>query len=141
METRTRAGFGFSILITLLGVFLAVGSRTLFPACDAKEDGSYMACHWAELAVSAVGVVIAVQGLLAVCIRDRRAQGAVFASVAPTALLACLLPGVVISICSMSGMQCRTVLRPWVILTGAVILVFSLLGALTGLKRKHSDED
>lgn len=141
MEKRTGAGVAFSIIITVLGAFLAVGSRTLFTACSAQEDGSYMACHWAEMASSAVGALIAVQGFISLLIKDRKAQGAVFAAVAPAGLLCCLIPGVIISICSMSGMHCHTALRPWVILLGAAICAVALIGAFAGFKRKDKDED
>lgn len=139
-EKRTRLGLALSIIMAALGLLLAIGSRTLFTACSAQEDGSYMACHWAEMASSALGAVIAVQGLIALLLRDRKAQGAVFAAAAPAGLLCCFIPGTVISICSMSGMHCRTNLRPWVIVLGAVICAVALIGAAAGLHTKHEED-
>lgn len=141
MEKRGKAGIAFAVIIVVLGIFLAIGSRLWFSACGIQEDGSYMACHWAELTSSFLGIVLAVQGAIALLIRDKKAQGAVFAAAAPVALLTCFIPGTIISICAMSGMHCRAMLRPAVIAIGIVITVIALLGAFIGLKGKKEDED
>lgn len=141
MEKRGKAGIIFPVIIIVLGVVLAAGSRLWFSACGVQEDGSYMACHWAEVTVSFLGIVLAVQGVTALFIKERKAQGAVFAAAVPVALLSCFIPGTIISICAMSAMYCRSALRPATIAIGAVITVVALLGAIYGLKGTKKDED
>lgn len=140
MEKRGKAGIVISIIITVLGALLAIGAQTFFKACGVKEDGSWMTCHWAGQVSCMLGIVIAVQGIISLLIKNKKAQGAVFLSIAPVSLLCCFIPGTVISLCAMSGMHCRSVLRPAVIIIGVIVTAVSLCGALYGLKGEKEDE-
>lgn len=141
MEKRGKAGIILSCVIIFFGALLAVGSRLWFTACGAQEDGSYMSCHWSEIVVSFLGIVIAVQGVTALLMKERKAQGAAFACTIPAAVLCCFVPGVIISICAMSSMHCRAALRPAAIAIGAAAAIIALAGAVYGLKGSGKDED
>ena len=103
------------ILLLLLSLALCIGIKVFFHACGPKEDGSFMACHWAEQAVFAASI-----GMAGVsCIRlllDRREKAGAALAVAVMAAVTAFLPGVFIRLCMMKEMRCHAVMRPAVLL-------------------------
>ncbi len=113
------------ILLILSSVFFAVGTGFLFTACGPKEDGSFMACHWAWLAVLSIAVVLAVQSVLRLFFRSSEAKKGLSAAMLPTAVLAAVIPGNIINLCMMNTMHCHTTMKPFALVMGIVIAVLS----------------
>ncbi|MDO4615608.1 MAG: DUF4418 family protein [Lachnospiraceae bacterium] len=126
------------IILLALSVFAAFGVRFFFHACLPKEDGSYMNCHNAELAVMVMFTLMAVVYALALLFKKYRG-GLVLASI-PMAIAACVIPQGVISMCMMRDMRCFAVMRPAVIACSAVMVIFSAVllwsERRSGLKRE-----
>lgn len=118
----------FAGIVTALGILLSAGVQLVFHACGAGEDGNYMSCHWAQMAVAAIGAVIAVTGIAALVVRDRKVRMGLVAAVIPAALAAVLVPNVLIRLCVMDTMHCNHVMRPAVITLGALIILASVTG-------------
>lgn len=112
-------------ILTVLGLLLSVGVQLVFHACGAGEDGSYMSCHWAQMAVVAIGAVIAVTGAAALAVRDRKIRMGLVAAVIPAALAAVLVPNVLIRLCMMDTMHCNHVMRPAVLIFGILAMIIS----------------
>ena len=117
----------FSLFILILSLVIAVGSQSFLSPC-VHEDGSFGACHWAGQAMLGIGILLAVLALLSWVKKD------VYLAILPTAILGCLTPGTLISLCKMSTMRCRAVMQPAMILLCAVIAVLSLAGYLVNRK-------
>ena len=56
----------FGILFLVLGLLLFLTPGTLAPVCPMKPDGSFMKCHWMDVAEQSVAAVVIFGGLLAV---------------------------------------------------------------------------
>lgn len=124
MKKRTLKTLIFDCVLFALGVFYCVGSKLVFHACDHKKpDGTWMSCHWAEQAVFAFGIVLAVQGLLLLVLSDTRTKRGIALAMIPTAVVPAFIPNVLINLCMSKDMQCHSVMRPAVIVLGAVIAV------------------
>ena len=131
-EKTTRI---LSVILLILSAALMLGVKLVFHACGAKEDGSWMTCHWAENAVCASGAVMTVISVIALCLKGRARAGAAF-SLVPAAVVTALLPQVLIRMCMMNDMRCHAMMRPAVILLCAVI---GVLAAVTGVMANREE--
>lgn len=117
----------FDIVLILLSVFFAVGSGFIFTACGPMEDGKFMTCHWAWIAVVSIAVVLSVQSLLRLFFKSSEAKRGISAAMLPLAVLSAVVPKTLINLCMMDTMHCHTMMRPFALVMGIVIAVFSLV--------------
>lgn len=133
--------FKFSItdLITLvLSAALLVGSFTFFAACGAKDDGSFMNCHNAQIMLTALGALLTAQSLAAFIVPDRRVKAGLNLATTLTAVVTALVPQTLIPLCMMPDMHCRSVTQPMAMLFASLVAVAALVSAVLNLKRKES---
>lgn len=119
----------FDVILLVLTLCLTLGVKFVFHACGPKEDGSYMACHWAENAVCALGAVQVCIAVLLFVLKGRAKSGAA-AALVPAAAVTALVPQFVIRLCMMTEMHCHAVMRPAVILVSAAIAVCAVIAAV-----------
>lgn len=124
------------MLLFIISLLICIGSFTFFPACPVHDD-AIMACHWAQNAVTALGVLLSVMSLAAVVIPDRKLKAGLELAATLTAVLTALVPGIVINVCKMSSMHCVSTFRPFTILFASLAAVIALLSAILNLKRKE----
>lgn len=124
--------------ITLVAcALLALGVMLLFPACGPKDDGTWMSCHTAQMAVFGLACVMVVLAAIALFVRGGIATW-LHAAVALLAVVAAIVPGSVIPLCMMEGMQCRSVMRPSVILFSVIIAACAVVSVLLERGRRQS---
>lgn len=125
---RAKVAGGIALAVC---VFLAVGVMVLFPACGPKDDGTWMSCHNAQMTVFWLACAMSVMCAVALVVRGRGRLAAVLhVAVAALAVVAAVVPGNLIPLCMMDGMQCRAVMRPSVILVSVVIVACAVASAL-----------
>jgi len=126
-------------IIIILALLIAIVPQ--FTDCESQgkmltlESGKQvsMKCHWTARAEIAVGVPLLIVGLLMLAgkrkesIRNLGIVGAVLG------LMAVLLPGVLIGVCSNDDMICNSLMDPALILMGVLVIVAS--GAAIWLSR------
>jgi len=126
-------------IIIILALLIAIVPQ--FTDCESQgkmltlESGKQvsMKCHWTARAEIAVGLPLLVVGLLMLAgkrkesIRNLGIVGAVLG------LMAVLLPGVLIGVCSNDDMICNSLMDPALILMGVLVIVAS--GAAIWLSR------
>ncbi len=132
-------GNAAGIAEAVLALLLTVGSLTVFRACDSAE-GRYMACHWAQNAVTLAGTVLTVQSLLRIVIRNKGVGTGLSLGIFTLAASLTILPKTVISLCMMETMRCHTVFRPAVIVISVLLAAVSGIDAATGLIRTGKDK-
>lgn len=118
-------------ILLVLSLILTFGVLFVFHACGAKEDGSWMACHWAQQAVAGCGVVLAVISVYMFIVKDDSARHALARAIFPITVLAMSIPGGVIHMCMMESMRCRSVMRPAVLIMGVLIVAAAEVCAYT----------
>ncbi len=128
-----------TVLSLVLGLVLCLGAEFLFSACGADEDGSYMRCHWAQMAVVAVAAVLIVIYVLALLVRDARVRAGLVLATVPMSVAVMLIPGTVIGLCMMATMHCRAMLRPACLVLGLVMAVIALIHGLLLIKGEKKD--
>lgn len=118
------------IAALLLSIFLAVGVKLLFHACNPKDDGTWMHCHTAENAVCIGGIALASLFLMKLLLRSRKAAGILSFLAAGCAFVTALLPNTLIHLCMMTNMRCHSTMKPAVIMLS---LSIALLAAVDGI--------
>jgi hypothetical protein len=118
------------IIIFVLSVVLTVGVKLLFHACGAKDDGSYMSCHWAEQAVFGVGIVLVLMSAIHIAVRKTDTKKGVSLAIIPAALLNVFIPNILINLCMMSDMRCRSIMKPAVSVIGIIIAAVAVIDAV-----------
>ena len=117
-----------------LSLALCFGTKFAFHACAPKPDGSWMHCHQAELAVVAIGAALSLAAAARLFLRRGAVKAALsFVSFA-LAVVAALVPQVIIKLCMMQDMRCHAVMRPAVFVLGVLIAAVSLVDALVSVK-------
>ena len=140
MKKRTTKTLVCDIVIFALCAFYCAGSKLVLHACDHKMmNGAWMNCHWAEQAVFAFGIVLAVQALALLVLNDMGIKRGIALSIIPTAIVPAFLPNVLIEIGCGKDMRCQTVMRPAVIVLGAVIAAAA--AAYLVINRKRNDKE
>ena len=119
-----------SVIIVILAVIAAVGSRSFLGPC-VHEDGTFGVCHWAGQALFGLSLVLALEGVAAVLLKKPAVRKGLFLAMLPTGILGMLLPGTLISLCSMKTMRCQTIMRPSMLILFGVLSVIAIVGCLS----------
>ncbi|MBQ8927385.1 MAG: DUF4418 family protein [Oscillospiraceae bacterium] len=110
------------ILLLVMSAALCIGVKLLFHACAPKEDGSWMACHWAEQAVFAASLGMSLTAFVRLFL-DRRARAGAALGMSITAAVTAFIPGVFIRLCMMNDMRCHAVMRPAAVILCVLIVI------------------
>lgn len=129
------------IILLVLSLLLAFGTEFFFHACPAKDDGSWMRCHWAENAVFAIGIALSVLALARFFISDQKIKAGISLSFLSFSLLAAFVPGIVIPLCMMKDMRCHTIMRPAVVVISILIFIVSLVDFIVKIKSEKKARD
>ena len=124
----------FSIVVGLLGLFIAIGVKTFLHPC-VHADGSEAMCADAGQLIFYLGIALALlasgltwtKGVLRVVC----AAGLLILSV-----LLILAPGTLAPVCGMAEMTCRLVTQPAARVTGIVAAILSLVVGIGALRNR-----
>jgi hypothetical protein len=124
------------LVIAAVLVALAVGIAVVPQFTDCQSQGKSIAtangkqvpmkCHWTGQAELALALPVASVGLLQGFRQSRRSRNALGISGAVLGLAVLLVPTSLIGVCSSPDMLCHMVMRPALILGGALISAGSL---------------
>jgi hypothetical protein len=127
------------IAFLALGILLSAGAAWLFPTCGAKEDGSWMKCHWSGQVTVGIGIVIAVIALVYLFLTDDRVRAGLSLAAIPVGALEIAVLNGLIGLCGMAGMQCRSTTKPASTILTAILIVTAVVNAVWLLKQ-HPDK-
>lgn len=133
-NTKAKLQTILNAVVLVLSLALTVGVKTVFSACGPKEDGSFMNCHNAEMAVFAIGIALSITALMALLLKGAKLKAGLTLGMVPVAVICAVLPNNFIKLCMMTDMHCHSVMRPAVIITSALIAVIAAVSAVIGLK-------
>lgn len=117
------------IFLVLSSIYL-VGIKTFFRACDPKEDGSWMVCHWASQAIIAFAIVIAAISVLHLIMTSPLVKAGLSLALIPCVILSATVPGGFIKLCRMTTMRCHTVTRPSVLVISIIFVVVAVIDVI-----------
>ncbi|MBR1862565.1 MAG: DUF4418 family protein [Ruminococcus sp.] len=124
--------------ILICSICLCAGAKLVFHACGPKEDGSYMACHWAEQAIFGIGCAMTAISVFLIAVRNRGMKRGLALSLLPCGAVCALIPNILIKLCMMTEMRCHTVMRPAAVIFG---LITAVLGTVYAVICKEEKKD
>ena len=135
MNKTGKTGTHLTALLQLIvsAVFL-IGMLTFLAPCGPKDDGSFMSCHYAGLALTILAVCMTVLSLIALFLKQRAGRMILSVINIVPAVAALIIPGTVIGLCMMPEMRCRAVMRPGSIVFSVLIILISIVGIIADRK-------
>ena len=131
-----KINFGvLDIILALLGVIFLIGINTFFAPCGPKEDGSWMACHWAGHAVAGIAAVITIIGITHIFVPHAKIKLGLDFALLPITVLAAIIPVNLINLCGMKTMRCHTVTHPAIIVASILIIAVTIADILIQRKK------
>ncbi len=125
-----------SLLPTIISLLLSIGVMTVFSACGAKDDGTWMRCHSVQNSVAVCGAVIALLFAAAALIKSNIVRFILNAAALAGSVLVFLLPGGIMPMCMMATMRCYTVMRPFARIMALIIAITAVHGLIRALRNK-----
>ena len=123
----------FAILFLAFGILLFLIPGTLTPVCPIMPDGSYMKCHWMDVAEQGLGAVIAFGGVLALLFSEKLGAG-IAAMNLGLGVLSFLFAKSLIGGCKMHDMACNLYTRPMVYFLSVLLISVSAVYLLLALR-------
>ena len=125
----------FTLISAAVGLLLAVGVMTVFSACGPKEDGTWMKCHQAQIAVAVCGMALVVLFALTAVVKSKTAVMLLNVAALVISVIAFLIPGILMPMCMMKTMPCYTAMQPFV----RIMAILSALLAGWGILREFKN--
>ena len=126
----------YGICLLVLSLALAAGTQTVFHACGIHDDGSYGRCHYAQLVIGCVGLLMAVGSVLMLVFRTREVSIALSVLTICESVFALLLPDKIIPLCMMATMSCQAKMKPFTLVMSIVILLAAGCNLVSKLIKK-----
>ena len=121
---------------TLFTAALLVSLLTVAEPCGPKADGTWMTCHWAGQTLRGLAVLLLMFAVIRVSVQNTGIRIGMDLASIPTALLATVLPGKMIPLCMMADMQCRSIMRPTILVFSFLIILLAAADLARNLKKK-----
>ena len=113
--------------VLAFALLLGFGIVFFFGACGPKEDGSWMACHWAERAVLVLGILCSLLALLKLFCANDGVKLGLSVAIFCISLAAFFVPGRIFSLCKNIQMRCHLLMKPSVLVVTVLLCLFCLL--------------
>lgn len=115
-----------SSILLVLSLLFIIGEQTVAGPCPVMPDGRFMVCRWASQAVFGVGIVLVTLSLFHLAFKnDGMKLGLDLAVIADAALLM-FIPNRLIPLCIKNHMRCHTVMEPFVLVMGVLMIAAAL---------------
>lgn len=129
-----------SIVVLLICLIQAIGVKTVYKACPAKSDGTFMNCHKAEQAIFMIALVMILAAVLVLVAKRRQTKAILSVVIAVLAVFSVLVPGKVIPLCMMTDMRCISIMKPTATVISIVIAICALLVAFANIKQNETKQ-
>ena len=130
----------FTLISAAVGLLLAVGVMTVFSACGPKEDGTWMRCHQAQIAVAVCGMALVVLFALTAVVKSKTAVLLLNIAALVISVIAFLIPGTLVHMCFLDHMRCQAVLKPFTKGMTGITALLALWGIFNTVSKKQEDE-
>lgn len=115
-----------SSILLVLSLLFIIGEQVVAGPCPVMPDGRFMVCRWASQAVFGVGIVLVTLSLFHLAFKnDGMKLGLDLAVIADAALLM-FIPNHLIPLCIKNHMRCHTVMEPFVLVMGVLMIAAAL---------------
>jgi uncharacterized membrane protein len=111
----------------LIAALIIIGLNTFAHICTSMQGP----CAKTKTLAIAVAIVLAAAGLVQIFVSDKRINAIIGIAGVVIGLVTILLPLVIAPVCSMPSMHCYVYTRPFLVITGIVIAIVSVIDAIS----------
>ena len=111
----------------LIAALIIIGLNTFAHICTSMQGP----CAKTKSIAIAVAIVLAVLGLVQIFVSDKKINAILGLAGIVIGLITVLLPLVIAPVCSMTSMHCYVYTRPFLVITGIVIAIVSVIDAVS----------
>ena len=111
----------------LIAALIIIGLNTFAHVCTSMQGP----CAKTKSIAIAVAIVLAVLGLVQIFVSDKKINAILGIAGIVIGLITVLLPLVIAPVCSMTSMHCYVYTRPFLVITGIVIAIVSVIDAVS----------
>ena len=123
-------------IYAVLGALVAFGPTYLFKVCQGlKADGTPMKCHWMAQAELGVGLAIVLVAVLMFIAKSNETKTMLSITTAGLAIVAFLMPRVLIGVCKTATMSCVALTLPALTIITIVLFLAAVIGIVLSLKK------
>ena len=130
----------FNIIQLVAAATAAAGVMTIFSACGAKEDGTWMSCHSAQMLVFGLGTAMTAVSVFMLLLKNKALRVLLGLANIVLAVVCMAVPGKIISMCMMADMRCYSVMKPFVILICIAVIVLTACTVIFVFKKNRKSE-
>lgn len=123
------------LALAIAGALLAIGILTFAGPC-LHDDGTVSTCFAASRVVLGAGIAAIIAGLLGAALRSLQAKVTLSIIGICAGIAAVAAPGGLLPLCMMQTMRCWTIMRPYALALGAVIVILAAAFLLATLHRR-----
>ena len=131
-----RKNYIFGALFVIAGLLIAIGPKTFFAVCNSDGEMT-MKCFYVAQTELAIGIAIAVLGIVLALLKDNVAQITASIALALNGIITILIPDVLIGVCKNAHMHCNAFTRPALNILGAVVIILAVVGAVLFRKKEN----
>lgn len=122
-----RKNYIFGALFVIAGLLIAIGPKTIFAVCNSDGEMT-MKCFYVAQTELAIGIAIAILGVVLAILKDSAAQITASIALALNGIITILIPDILIGVCKSAHMHCNAVTRPALNILGALVIVLAAIG-------------
>ena len=111
----------------LIAALIIIGLNTFAHVCTSMQGP----CAKTKSLAIVVAIVLAVLGLVQIFVSDKKINAILGIAGIVIGLITVLLPLVIAPVCSMTSMHCNVYTRPFLVITGIVIAIVSVIDAVS----------
>ncbi len=133
---KSRKNIITECIQVILCIVLAAGMFTFLKTCPAKEDGTFMSCHWAGRVITAIGIVILILSIVNLLVKSVKIKIGLTIAIILNQILCALVPGVIVKTCMMNTMRCNSCTKPGVIVLSSIIVIVSIINLVLYIRKE-----
>ncbi|MBE5970466.1 MAG: DUF4418 family protein [Lachnospiraceae bacterium] len=141
MKKRSGLVLILDIVVVALAAILFVGMFTFMQTCKMTEEGGWMVCHWAGMAIKGSSLVMLALAVINLFISQKGVKAGLAIALAAQAIYTVLIPRVLINTCMMEDMHCNSVTTPFTRVFGIVICIAAVFLACLNTKAMKTKEN
>ena len=111
----------------LIAALIIIGLNTFAHICTSMQGP----CAKTKSLAIAVAIVLAVLGLVQIFVSNKKINAILGLAGIVIGLITVLLPLVIAPVCSMTSMHCYVYTRPFLVITGIIIAIVSVIDAVS----------
>ena len=138
MNKKTSKFSTIDLPALLLSAVLFVGVLTVFRACAKTDEGMWMHCHYVELAIAAIGITSCLLTFINMTFIKKLGINTLIRIITiALAIISIMLPGRIVSMCMMETMRCHAVMKPFVTIDSAILIIFSVVAIVVSFLKER----